>query len=167
VKDLLDLASSVLGGSAPPAGATLTDINNAVDVINNAFDGGRFFLGYFDAPKTCSSNLSRTAFTSTKGSAVSIIEKKAEVITSLSVQAYPNPFTNKVQFSIQSPVTGMASLEVYNLVGQKLNTVYNGYLFAGIKQVVDYNVPSSFKGALIYTLKVGNQHIDGKVIQAK
>jgi hypothetical protein len=167
VQDLLNLASAVLGGATPPTGATLTDINNAIDVINNAFDGGRFFLGYFDAPKSCSSNLSRTGFTNTKGIEVNAVEKKTEVVETLSVHAYPNPFTNKVQFSIQSPVSGMASLDVYNIVGQKLHTVYNGYLFAGTKQVVDYNVPSSVKGALIYTLKVGNQHIDGKVLQVK
>ena len=167
VQDLLNLASAVLGGATPPTGATLTDINNAIDVINNAFDGGRFFLGYFDAPKSCSSNLSRTGFTNTKESTVSVVEKKTEVVETLSVHAYPNPFTNKVQFSILSPVSGMASLDVYNIVGQKLHTVYNGYLFAGTKQVVDYNVPSSFKGALIYTLKVGDQHVDGKVLQVK
>jgi hypothetical protein len=85
----------------------------------------------------------------------------------LSVTAYPNPFTDKVTFTIASPVSGKASLDIYNLMGQKLHTVYQGYLFAGRGQVIEYNVPSAFKGALIYTLKVGNQQVNGKVIQIK
>jgi hypothetical protein len=87
--------------------------------------------------------------------------------SSLSVSAYPNPFTDNVRFSIISPVSGKASLDIYNSMGQKLHTVYQGYIFAGRGQVIEYNVPSTFKGGLIYTLKVGNQQVNGKVIRIK
>jgi Ig-like domain CHU_C associated/Bacterial Ig-like domain (group 2) len=88
-------------------------------------------------------------------------------VSKLSVSAYPNPFTDKVKFSIESPVSGKASLDIYNVMGQKLHTVYQGYLFAGTKQVIDYHVPSIYRGSLLYTLKVGNHQVTGKVIQIK
>jgi hypothetical protein len=90
-----------------------------------------------------------------------------EIPSKLRVSAYPNPFTDKVKFSIESPVSGKASLVIYNIMGQKLHTVYQGYLFAGRGQVIDYNVPSIYKGSLIYTLKVGDRQVTGKVIQIK
>lgn len=86
---------------------------------------------------------------------------------SLSVSAYPNPFMDKVIFSIESPISGNASLDIYNLMGQKLHTIYQGYLFAGRGQVVEYNAPGVYKGALIYTLRVGDKQVNGKLIQVK
>jgi len=83
------------------------------------------------------------------------------------VKVYPNPFNSKVRFSIESPVSGKASLDIYNIAGQKLNTVYQGYLFAGRKQVIDYNAPSTNNGTLIYTLKIGGKQVNGKVVQVK
>jgi len=48
VGDVLALANSVLGGNvgALPAGVTLSDLNNVVDLINNNFDGGTTNNGY-------------------------------------------------------------------------------------------------------------------------
>ncbi|MGN6195261.1 MAG: PKD domain-containing protein [Ginsengibacter sp.] len=161
VQDLLNLASAVLGGTAPPAGVSISDINNAIDVINRSFDGGAVFLGYYPTQKTCASSFNRDMNTATNAI------NTDESVNKLSVTAYPNPFTNKVKFSIESPVSGMASLDVYNIVGQKLKTVYQGYLQAGAKQIIEYNVPSPYKGALIYTLKVGDQQVNGKVVQMK
>jgi hypothetical protein len=161
VQDLLNLASTALGGATPPTGVSLSDINNAIDVINRSFDGGAAFLGYYPTQRSCSSNFNRDMTTATNATAL------GESVNKLSVAAYPNPFTNKVQFSVVSPVSGMASLDVYNIVGQKLKTVYQGYLMAGATQIIEYNVPSPYKGALIYTLKVGNQQVNGKVVQLK
>jgi hypothetical protein len=169
VKDLLDLASAWLGGASMPAGITLSDINDAINVINNAFDGGRFFLGYYATQKSCSSTFREGLITNSHTNAVSLTNLTSLTTepAKLSVTAYPNPFDKLVKFSIESPVSGMATLDVYNIVGQKLHTVYQGYLHAGAKEVIDYNVPSSYKGALIYTLKVGTQEINGKVVQMK
>jgi hypothetical protein len=89
------------------------------------------------------------------------------VVSALTVSAYPNPFNDKVQFSIESPVTGKASLVIYNIMGQKLHAVYEGYLFAGKGQVIDYNVPAAFQGSLIYTLRVGDQQVNGKLLKIK
>ena len=161
VSYLLMLASNTLGGTLP-ANVSYADISNIVDVINNSFDKGRFFLGYVATQQSCalqlSAPLSRTPITRTQ----SIISTEH-----LSVTTYPNPFTDKIKFSIVSPISGKASLDIYNVMGQKLATIYQGYLFAGRGEVVDYNVPSIYKSTLIYTLKVGDKQVNGKLIQIK
>jgi hypothetical protein len=177
VSDLYAMASAALGGTLPViANGTVsyTDINNAIDVINRSFDGGRFFLGYYDVAPTCStlSASKPRTYSNIFGNAPArtmyqpkIVEE--EKVTTLSATAYPNPFTDRVKFSIVSPVSGKASLDVYNMMGQKIKTVYNGYLFANRTQVIDYSIPSSVKGALIYTLRVGDKQVNGKVVQMK
>ncbi len=57
VSYLLNLASSALGGTLP-ANVSYADISNAVDIINNSFDEGRFFLGYFATQQSCTLQLS-------------------------------------------------------------------------------------------------------------
>ena len=72
-----------------------------------------------------------------------------------------------VKFSIVSPVSGKASLDVYNMMGQKIRTIYQGYLFAGKGQVIEYRISSAYQGNLIYTLRVGDQQVNGKLMQVK
>jgi len=53
VQELFDMANTALGTGATPNGASLSDIANAVDIINNAFDECRIFMGYVE-PLPCS-----------------------------------------------------------------------------------------------------------------
>ena len=161
VNDLLDMASAALGGTLP-AGVSYADISGAVDVFNRSFDGGRFFIGYYPTAQSCSVSMA-TAYRT----ANTVVMMAAPIISvkELTVQAYPNPFTNKIKFSIESPVSGKAILELYNLFGQKISTVYEGYLFAGKGEVIEYNTSYINMGGLIYTLKVGNQVVNGKLMK--
>jgi hypothetical protein len=83
------------------------------------------------------------------------------------VTAYPNPYQDEVKFSIVSPKSGKAVLELHDVVGRKIAIVYNGYLFEGKTQVISYNVPSAFRGALIYTLRIGKEQVNGKILRMK
>jgi hypothetical protein len=159
VADLLNLASNALGGATLPAGITLADINNAVDVINRSFDGGRYFLGYYAAAKSCTNQPApKPVFTQINA---------GEKLSKLSVAAYPNPFTDRVAFNIISPVSGKATLDIYSVTGQRLYTVYQGYLYAGVGQVINYTMPGELKGAVIYKLMVGNEIVNGKLMRLK
>ena len=116
----------------------------------------------------CSDNTPAPTGTCTTTIARSIEQPVVETpVTNLTVTAYPNPFTDKVKFSIVSPVSGKASLDVYNIMGQKIRTIYQGYLFAGKGQVVEYRISSAYQGNLIYTLRVGDKQVNGKVLQMK
>jgi hypothetical protein len=71
-------------------------------------------------------------------------------------QNYPNPFNPVTQISFILPEDDMVRLEVYNLIGQKLSTMINGFLEAG-----DYFYRwdgSEFPtGIYFYRLEIGEQ----------
>jgi hypothetical protein len=160
VGGLFELASSALGGGQLPAGVTLNMIAEAVDAINNLFDECRLFAGYSTSPISCSS----TTF-SNENRSENITERIA--VEKLQVMASPNPYNDNVRFTIESPVSGQGSLEVFNLVGQKVQTVYQGYITAGAAQTVEYKVPVANRTTLIYVLTVGGQRVTGKLLNIK
>lgn len=163
VADLLNLASNALGGAniqtlTGQSGITLSDINNAVDVINRSFDGGRFFLGYYATQQSCV----------TLPSSSNIANPITEAIQSKPViTTYPNPFNDKVRFVIQSPVSGKGRLEVFDMLGQKVKTVFDGQIFAGVEQSVEFNVPPANRTNLIYILRINDQQTVGKLLNVK
>jgi hypothetical protein len=88
----------------------------------------------------------------------------ARILGKSKVLAAPNPFTDKVRFTLLSDVSGQGSLEIYNTVGQKIHTVYQGHVEAGRQLVKEYNVPIKNRTNLIYVFKVGDQKTTGKLI---
>jgi hypothetical protein len=82
----------------------------------------------------------------------------------LVVTAYPNPYNDNIRFVIKSAVSGIGNLELYNTIGQKVQTIYTGYIFAGRGQIVEYQVPSLNRTNLMYILKVGNKQVTGKLM---
>jgi hypothetical protein len=161
VAGLQQLAEDLLGGAKKPGDITTVnavnyivptyaEVNSAVDVVNRAFDKCRASFGYSDPLVVA--RIIPTA-----------IQQEA---AALSVQAYPNPFTDKVRFTILSPVAGKAQLDVYNMLGQKLQTVYSGYVQAHMSQSVEFNIPARAQQNLIYILQVGNERLTGKLLKA-
>jgi hypothetical protein len=91
----------------------------------------------------------------------------SEINTALkfAATAYPNPYNDNVRFTIESNVSGHGILEVYNLLGQKIRTVFEGNVFAGKSQVVQFNVPVQYRTALMYRFGVGNKEVSGKLLR--
>lgn len=90
-------------------------------------------------------------------------EQKIVVKEPTKVTAYPNPFNNKVKFIITSAVAGKGSLEVYNTLGQKVKSVYQGQIIAG-NQSFELSLPSTQRSNLIYVLRVGDKRVTGKLL---
>jgi hypothetical protein len=84
----------------------------------------------------------------------------------LAVSTMPNPFRDKVRFVIRSKVSGQAVLEIFNMAGEKLKTVYQGYIQAGREQVVEYTTTGAPRANLVYRLQVGSDQVSGKLISA-
>ena len=47
---------------------------------------------------------------------------------STKVLAAPNPFNDRIRFTLESAVSGRGYLELYNMMGQKVATVLQGYV---------------------------------------
>ena len=149
-------------------------MNDAVDAINNGFDGCRTFLGY----GACGGRVVTTTVTTTigVGQGHTVVIKTPESISmnpkagistalKLAATAYPNPYNDNVRFAIESNVSGHGVLEVYNLIGQKIQTVFDGNVFAGKSQLIQFNVPVQNRTTLMYRFRVGDKTVTGKLVR--
>ena len=80
------------------------------------------------------------------------------------VKAFPNPFSNNVKFVVTVFEGVSGSLEVFNLLGQKVKTVFQGRIQSGAN-TFQVNFPSMKSAQLIYVLRVGDQKVTGKLLQ--
>jgi len=82
----------------------------------------------------------------------------------LKVQAFPNPFSNTINFRFTSQVSGRAILEVFNSMGQRVGIAFNGMVDAGTMQNVQFTTRLTNQ-TLIYRLKVGTKTVRGTVLE--
>jgi hypothetical protein len=80
------------------------------------------------------------------------------------ISALPNPYNDHVRFNMVSGISGYGSLTLYDIVGQKVAVVYQGYIQAGKEFVKDYSVIKNRTSTLIYVFQVGDQRVTGKLI---
>jgi hypothetical protein len=140
-------------------GVSLSEIAGAAGSINEVFDECRISVGWnigacpaSDVPPPARITVSANA--------------EAATIGKLKVTTYPNPYRNNVRFVIESPVAGQAILDVYNVAGQKIQTLFNGHIDANETRTIDYK-PAVANGMMIYTLRIGNRQVTGKLIGLK
>jgi hypothetical protein len=120
VADLLQLANDVLGGTKKPGTdgvPSYSDVNEAVSTINEAFDEGRRFLNYFDTKQTCEILFPSPALPTTSTSTL-LVSASREATNTVTVSAFPNPFSNNINFEIETKQSGQGILEVYSMAGQ-------------------------------------------------
>jgi hypothetical protein len=148
--------------------------NGPVTFSNLALGKSGFSLVYTDANgcssdpadcddivTTCPSSANRLATTA------DVIEATIQAPTPTKVLAAPNPFNDRIRFSLQSAVSGRGSLELYNMLGQRVTVVFEGNVQKGVVQNIEYSVPGSKRSNLIYVFKVGDQKVSGKLIGLK
>jgi hypothetical protein len=102
--------------------------------------------------------------TPTQSTTQSVTTQQIELAPQPKVTAAPNPYNDKVRFSVKSAISGQGTLELYNTLGQKLKTVFQGRVEAGQVQNFEYNVPNAHRSNLIYIFRVGDQKVTGRLI---
>jgi hypothetical protein len=80
------------------------------------------------------------------------------------VSAAPNPYNDRIRFTVQSNVSGRGSLELYNMLGQRVKTIFEGEVQKGQVKTIEYAVPGAQRSGLIYMFRVGNERTSGKLI---
>ncbi len=85
--------------------------------------------------------------------------------------AYPNPFNPSTTIRVDMAKTGQASLIIYNVIGQKVKTLFNGNLPQGTQKFVWNGTDDSGKqvasGLYFYQLKTNNTKITKAVMFLK
>ncbi len=67
---------------------------------------------------------------------------------------YPNPFNSETNIMFELPLASHVSLEIYNLLGQKVSDLVDGYLNPGY-HTVQWDASTSSSGIYFYKLMVG------------
>jgi hypothetical protein len=98
--------------------------------------------------------------------ATTSLEEK-DSYTQLKVVAYPNPFVDVVRFTIESDVSGQARLDIVNMTGQKIATVYNGFIEANQSKQVQYKSETRVQENLIYIFTIGGKQVTGKLLRLR
>lgn len=70
-------------------------------------------------------------------------------------QNFPNPFNPSTQITFALPNASDVTLEVFNVVGQKVGTLVNGRMNPGY-HTVNFDASSLASGVYIYRIKAGN-----------
>jgi hypothetical protein len=80
------------------------------------------------------------------------------------VNAYPNPFNDRVKFVVNAPAAGNGRLDIYNVMGQKIKTVYQGYINSGSNSF-ELTISKKQQQTLVYIFSVGDKKVTGKLLQ--
>jgi len=90
-----------------------------------------------------------------KGEPVSVEEQELTPSNFTLEQNYPNPFNPTTNISFSTKNVAQVSLEVYNVMGQKLATLVNGVVTSG-NHTVTFDATNFASGMYLYKLTVGN-----------
>lgn len=144
------LANDVLGGANTTISAA--DAQTAVATINNAFDGCRILTGTI-----------AYAQPGLIAMVPDIYKTSADVVTKkLLVTAFPNPYDRQFSLRITSPVSGMATIDFFDVKGSKIYQLQK-HLSADVTNVLPY-AGRVHPGTLIYRVNIGNYRSGGVVI---
>ncbi len=83
----------------------------------------------------------------------SVLTVNSKPVTFELAQNYPNPFNPTTTIKFSCPVNSYAVLDVYNIIGQKVATLLNGEISAGIHSVV-FNAENLASGVYIYKIYI-------------
>ena len=148
-----------------PAGrlgcTTISDLNDAVTNVNEAFAGGEESSGYLVDP-CCEFDPARSIGSFDGNGVVAPIASEADV----ELGNYPNPFnpTTAINFVIKDG--GLVTLKVYNLMGQEVATLVNNTLNTGSHQVM-FNGTDLPSGLYLYRLDTNGQSFQQKMLLIK
>ena len=81
-------------------------------------------------------------------------------------QNYPNPFNPSTEISYTITKAGYVTLKVYNMLGQEIATLVNGYQTANTYKV-NFNASGLSSGVYFYKLSSGNNEMIKKMVLMK
>jgi hypothetical protein len=83
------------------------------------------------------------------------------------VTAYPNPTSGTVNFTFALPESGKATLELYNVNGQRVASLFSNSANADVENTISYDLSSLPNGIYISKLTTDDGVVTGKVMLSK
>ena len=166
VNELFALANRALGNVdgivGTEDGISLADIAKAVDMINNAFDECRMFMGYGIEPLECGIVLAKV----TVANKVAVTEEPTFIDSSVDFKVYPVPFEDIINVSYRFEYDTDVTIQIFNLQGALIYGVVDNMYNNGEVAVKQISLPGTFDQALIVRLTTNKEKLS-KTIVAK
>ena len=89
------------------------------------------------------------------------------VVELAEVKAYPNPFTDKLNFTFVSPEQTHARIDIYDVTGRKVKTVFEGVVESSVTYNATFTPETQTSAIYLYRLVIGVEVFNGKVIYKK
>lgn len=150
-----DISELMGDGFSAIAGAPLDRVVIIMDMAGGTGDGGEDWIWFMDD------------FTYDDGQGTSTERIDSAIPQAVALhQNYPNPFnpTTSIQFSL--PESAHATLEVYNMLGQRVATLVNETLSAGTHSA-NFDASELSSGVYLYRLHAGNEVLTRKLTLVK
>ena len=141
VLEIYNLANDALGGI--PEEMSLSDIEKAVGMINDALDECRFI--YF-LPQLRSNAIGNEE-------------------SGVTLEIAPNPFNHETNISYTLQTDSKVTLEIYNTQGVRIHTIYEGGAKAGITYTHRYATPDTAEQMLFVVLRTNTGTVSKRMIK--
>jgi aminopeptidase N len=79
---------------------------------------------------------------------------------------YPNPFNSSTVIRLNLPQGGQIRVDIFNMLGQKIETLYDGHMSAGEKEIV-WNGGGVASGIYFYRVTSGDRTASRKMLMLK
>ncbi|MBL0033692.1 MAG: hypothetical protein IPP27_16530 [Bacteroidetes bacterium] len=88
--------------------------------------------------------------------------------STLLVNAYPNPFNSKTNIDFgRVDLSGRVYIEIYSLFGEKIQTIFDDYIDAGIKYTAEFDASDFAGGIYFYKVICEGEEVRGKLYLQK
>jgi hypothetical protein len=97
----------------------------------------------------------------------SVKKKSAEILsnkTESNVNVYPNPFQDKAFFHFISPEDVSAKIDVYDITGRKVKTLFNDFIRKDVTYTTVFEPNAPISGIYIYRMTLGESVFTGKLV---
>ncbi|MEO6406661.1 MAG: hypothetical protein ABIY51_03840, partial [Ferruginibacter sp.] len=156
------LLNTAAWGNSYLAGTGFTSFVNLYNAIRAAFLSGNCGT-LADQLDTYNNRYDHEVCSSIPGAPRGRLDVLAD-LNKVTVSAFPNPYTDKVVFTVESKVAGDATLELFGLLGEKVKTLFDGHIEKDGTRKLIYEAPSHLRKSLVYKFRVGGEVITGKVL---
>ena len=133
--------------------------DNAIGSDDNSDDATELGGGSIVIHEVKSNNKTKSAEIAT---AVEPIE-----ISDPGLKVYPNPFKDRARFEFVSPVAALARIDVYNMAGQRVQTIFDGWVEENTTYNAEFKPVDEISGMYIYRMQLGNSIYNGKLVYKK
>jgi len=157
---------NAIGGKTP---YLYSMVDGATNQTSNVFEitaaGTYTFTVTDNSIPTLTCTCTAKVTTNVKSASISAIVMPGDELAS-ELKVYPNPFISAVYFEFVSGRDANARLEIFNLLGQKVNTLLDQRVETGVLNRIEYR-PIATPGVLFYRLSLDDEIFNGKLIYNK